>query len=54
MADYALIIGGKRVNTEHTVDVLNPADGTVVGACPQGTAALLDQAVGAARQGFRY
>jgi acyl-CoA reductase-like NAD-dependent aldehyde dehydrogenase len=50
MADYALVIGGKRVNTEHAIDVLNPADGTVVGACPQGTAALLDQAVGAARQ----
>jgi hypothetical protein len=30
MADYALIIGGKRVDTEKTVDVLNPADGTVV------------------------
>ena len=50
MANYALIIGGKRVNTEQTIEVLNPADGTVVGACPQGTPALLDQAVGAARQ----
>src|SRR5258708_5925525 len=50
MADYALIIGGKRVNTEQTFNVLNPADGAVVGACPQGTAALLDQAVGAGRQ----
>jgi hypothetical protein len=61
MADYALIIGGKRVDTEKTTDVLNPADDRVVGACPQGTAALvgacprstaalLDQAVGAARQ----
>jgi acyl-CoA reductase-like NAD-dependent aldehyde dehydrogenase len=50
MANYALIIGGKRVDTEQTTEVLNPADGTVVGACPKGTAALLDQAVGAARQ----
>jgi len=50
MADYALIIGGKRVDTEKTTDVLNPADATVVGACPQSAAALLDQAVGAARR----
>ena len=50
MANYALIIDGKRVAAEHTVNVLNPADGTLVGACPQGTVALLDQAVAAARR----
>lgn len=49
MAEYALIIGGERVGTQQKFDVINPADGTVVGACPQGTPELLDKAVAAAR-----
>ena len=50
MATYALIIAGKRVETAQTFKVLNPADETVVADCPQGTVALLDQAVDAARK----
>jgi acyl-CoA reductase-like NAD-dependent aldehyde dehydrogenase len=30
MADYALIIGGKRVDTEHTVDVRRKPEGVAV------------------------
>jgi acyl-CoA reductase-like NAD-dependent aldehyde dehydrogenase len=52
MAKYALTIGGKQVETQQTFNVLNPADETLVSACPQGTVALLDQAVQAARRAF--
>ena len=34
MSHYALTIGGKAVTTAKTFDVLNPADETVVAACP--------------------
>ena len=50
MAAYALTIAGKRVETAQTFKVLNPADESVVAECPQGTVALLDQAVDAARK----
>ena len=49
MATYALTIAGKRVETAQTFKVFNPADESVVAECPQGTVALLDQAVDAAR-----
>jgi acyl-CoA reductase-like NAD-dependent aldehyde dehydrogenase len=52
MPDYVMIIGGKRVNPGRTFDVLNPADETVVAACPEGTVALVDEAVAAARSAF--
>ena len=52
MSNYAMIIGGKRINTGRTFDVLNPADETVVAACPEGTVALVDEAVAAARSAF--
>lgn len=52
MSHYALTIDGKPVTTMKTFNVLNPADGTVVGACPQGNVALLDEAVAAARAAF--
>jgi acyl-CoA reductase-like NAD-dependent aldehyde dehydrogenase len=47
---YSLIIDGEPVATERTFDVLNPADGTVVAACPEGNVELLDRAVAAARK----
>ncbi len=50
MPTYSLMIDGKPAKTSRTSDVLNPADGTVVGACPEGDVALLDQAVAAARR----
>jgi acyl-CoA reductase-like NAD-dependent aldehyde dehydrogenase len=46
---FKLTIGGKAVSTPTTYYVVNPADETVVAACPQGTAALIDAAVAAAR-----
>jgi len=52
MSNYAMIIGGKRINTGRTFDVLNPADEAVVAACPEGTVALVDEAVAAARSAF--
>jgi acyl-CoA reductase-like NAD-dependent aldehyde dehydrogenase len=50
MPHYALTIGGKAVTTAKTFDVLNPADETVVAACPEGTPALVDEAVSSARR----
>ena len=50
MSQYALTIGGKAVTTSKTFDVLNPADETVVAACPEGTPALVDEAVSSARR----
>ncbi len=50
MANFALTIGGKRIETAQTFKVLNPADESVVAEAPQGTVALLDQAVEAARK----
>lgn len=52
MANYALIIGGKRVETQQSFKVLNPADENVVAEAPLGTVELLDQAVVAARAAF--
>ena len=49
MSAYALTIGGKAAVTSGTFEVLNPADGSVVAACPLGTVALVDAAVESAR-----
>jgi acyl-CoA reductase-like NAD-dependent aldehyde dehydrogenase len=49
MSAYALTIGGRAAAVASTFDVLNPADGTVITACPQGTPALVDAAVESAR-----
>ena len=50
MSEYAMIIGGKAVPAARTFNVVNPADESVVAACPEGTAALVDEAVASARQ----
>ena len=50
MQTYSLMIDGKAAKTSRTANVLNPADGTVVGVCPEGDVVLLDQAVAAARR----
>ena len=52
MQTFALTIGGQAVRTERTFEVLNPADESVVAACPQGDVALLDRAVAAAAAAF--
>ncbi len=50
MTTYSLTIDGKPAKTNRTFNVLNPADESVVAACPQGTVELLDEAVAAARR----
>ncbi len=52
MTAFALTIDGKAVRPPTTFDVLNPADESVVAACPEGTAQLIDAAVAAARRAF--
>jgi acyl-CoA reductase-like NAD-dependent aldehyde dehydrogenase len=52
MPQYVLTIGGKAAATTSTFNVLNPADETVVAACPEGTAAWVDEAVSSARRAF--
>jgi acyl-CoA reductase-like NAD-dependent aldehyde dehydrogenase len=47
-----MTIDGKPAAGNGTFDVINPADGSVLAKCPQGTVALLDQAVAAARRAF--
>lgn len=49
MQNFQLTIGGESVSTPQTFNVLNPATEAVVAACPQGTVALLEDAVAAAR-----
>src|SRR6202453_2316469 len=50
MSQYVLTIGGRAAATANTFNVLNPADETVVAACPEGTAAWVDEAVSSARR----
>ena len=52
MTAFTLTIDGKPAATTATFDVLNPADETVVAACPQGNIQLIDEAVAAARRAF--
>jgi acyl-CoA reductase-like NAD-dependent aldehyde dehydrogenase len=52
MTAFTLTIDGKPAPTATTFDVLNPADETVVAACPQGTTQLVDAAIVAARRAF--
>jgi acyl-CoA reductase-like NAD-dependent aldehyde dehydrogenase len=52
MAHFSLTIGGKAVTPAKTFNVLNPADESVVAACPEGTTALVDEAVSSARRAF--
>lgn len=52
MTRFSLTIGGKPVTQDKTFDVLNPADGTVVAACPEASIGLVDQAVASARRAF--
>lgn len=52
MTTYSMIIDGKKVTTEETFDVINPATEEVVARCPKATAEHVDQAVAAARRAF--
>jgi hypothetical protein len=48
MSQYSLTIDGKADTTTMTFHVLNPADETVVAACPEATTALVDEVARAA------
>lgn len=52
MQPYGLIIDGKKIMTEKTFGVRNPATGEVFAQCPVADSAQLDQAVAAARKAF--
>jgi acyl-CoA reductase-like NAD-dependent aldehyde dehydrogenase len=47
-----LLIGGKLVDGDATMDVINPANEEVLATCPRGSKAQLDKAVAAAKAAF--
>jgi acyl-CoA reductase-like NAD-dependent aldehyde dehydrogenase len=49
---FHLLINGKLVSGASTFDVVNPADESVVAACPRADKAQLEQAVAAAKAAF--
>jgi acyl-CoA reductase-like NAD-dependent aldehyde dehydrogenase len=49
---YSLLIGGKLVAGDQTMDVINPATEEVLAKCPRASKAQLDQAVAAAKAAF--
>jgi hypothetical protein len=50
MQTYTLTIDGRSVTAPRTFEVHNPADGSVVALCPEGTVELLNAAVEAAHR----
>ncbi|HEY3785304.1 MAG TPA: aldehyde dehydrogenase family protein [Steroidobacteraceae bacterium] len=52
MTAFRLTVDGKAVPTPSTFNVINPADESLVAACPQGTPQIVDAAVAAARRAF--
>jgi len=52
MSDYKLLIGGKLVDGDQTMDVINPATEEVLVKCPRASAAQLNEAVAAAKAEF--
>ncbi|MGA3156846.1 MAG: aldehyde dehydrogenase family protein, partial [Steroidobacteraceae bacterium] len=50
MSKFSLFIGGKPVVTEKSFNVLNPANESIVAACPEASPAQVDAAVAAARK----
>jgi len=53
MKEYSLIIDGKKIATEKTFDVINPAIGTVFAQAPDCSPAQLDLAVETANRAFQ-
>lgn len=53
MPDYKLLIGGKLVDGDATMEVVNPATEEVLAVCPRGSKRQLDAAVAAAKSAFR-
>lgn len=50
MSDYSMLINGKSVGAENSIEVLNPATEAVIATVPEASPAQLDEAVAAARQ----
>lgn len=50
--DYSLLINGRLVPGASTMEVINPATGTVLAICPRADEAQLNQAVAAAKAAF--
>ncbi|MBJ7408783.1 MAG: aldehyde dehydrogenase family protein [Phenylobacterium sp.] len=53
MPDYKLLIGGKLVDGDATMEVVNPATEEVLAVCPRGSQRQLDAAVAAAKGAFK-
>lgn len=52
MADYKLLIGGRLVDGDSTMEVINPANEEVLATCPRGSERQLDEAIAAAKAAF--
>jgi len=52
MSEYKLLIGGKLVAGDQTMDVINPGTEEVLAKCPRASVAQLNQAVAAAKAAF--
>ena len=52
MKEFKLLIGGKLVPGDLTMDVINPATGKVLTKCPRGSVAQANAAVAAAKEAF--
>ena len=50
MSEYSMLINGKSVGAENSIEVLNPATEAVIATVPEASPAQLDEAVAAARQ----
>src|SRR6188472_683357 len=52
MREFKLLIDGRLVDGASTMDVINPATGTVLARCPRASAAQAEQAISAANAAF--
>ncbi|MDE2412144.1 MAG: aldehyde dehydrogenase family protein [Sphingomonadales bacterium] len=53
MSDYKLLIGGKLVDGDAAMDVINPATEDVLAVCPRGSERQMNEAVAAAKLAFK-
>ena len=53
MSEYKLLIGGKLVDGDATMDVINPATEEVLSICPRCSERQLNEAVAAAKAAFK-
>jgi len=52
MREFKLLIDGRLVDGASTMDVINPATGTVLARCPRASAAQAEMAISAANAAF--